>query len=115
MPLKAIRTKVRPKDVALAVTSIAAIVADVADMASFPPVRAAATVLLVILQTIQEVESNKDSCHRLARRAARLLLDLKHRMEGRWDTAPKALVENILEFEKCVYVKMILEVLLTMM
>ncbi|KLO11649.1 hypothetical protein SCHPADRAFT_461161 [Schizopora paradoxa] len=100
MPLKAIRTKVRPKDVVLAVTSIAAVVADVAEMASFPPVRAAATVLLVILQTIQEIESNKESCHRLARRAARLLLDLKHRMEGRWDTAPKALVENILEFEK---------------
>ena len=99
MPLKVVRSKIKPKDVALAVTSLAAIVADVGDMASFPPVRAAATILLVILQTVQEIESNRDSCQRLARRAAKLLLDLKQRMDGRWETAPKALVDNINEFE----------------
>lgn len=104
MSLKAIRTRINTKDLLLAVTSIAAVVADVSDMAQFAPTRAAAGVLLVILQTIQEIESNKDSCYKLARRAAKIMLDLKQRMEGRWDSAPKALVENILEFEKCVMI-----------
>ena len=100
MPLKVIRTKIKPKDVALAVTSVAAVIADVADMASFPPVRAAATILLVILQTLQEIEINKDTCHRLVGRAARLLVDLRQRMEGRWENAPKALIDNVRQFEK---------------
>jgi hypothetical protein len=69
-------------------------------MVQFTPVRAAAGILLVILQTIQELDANKDACFRLARHAARVLIDLRRRMEGRWDTAPPALIENIRDFER---------------
>ena len=102
MPLRIVRTKIKAKDVALAVTSLAGVISDVVDVAQFPPARAAATIVLVILQTIQEIESNKDSCARLGRRAAKILLDLQSRMEGRWENAPPSLTRNIGEFEKYV-------------
>ena len=46
------------------------------------------------------VKSNRDDCFRLARRAARLLIDLGRRMEGKWKNAPPALLENVREFER---------------
>lgn len=101
MALRAVRARVTTRDFVVGVTSLAAAVASVSDMASFPPARAAAMVLLVILQTVQEIQTNKDECFRLARRATKILLDLKQRMEGRWESAPAALVENITEFKKC--------------
>ncbi|KAI5115691.1 hypothetical protein M0805_009703 [Coniferiporia weirii] len=100
MPLKVIKSSIKPKDIVLAATSIAAVIADVADMASFPPARAVATVILVILKTVQEMDNNKTSCYKLARRAAKILLDLRRQMEGRWDSGPKALLDNITSFEK---------------
>ena len=46
------------------------------------------------------VKSNRDDCFRLARRAARLLIDLGRRMEGKWESAPPALLENVRDFER---------------
>ncbi|KAI0028953.1 hypothetical protein K488DRAFT_57492, partial [Vararia minispora EC-137] len=48
----------------------------------------------------QEVKANKAECARLAYRASRMLLDLGRRMEGKWDNAPAALLENVQEFER---------------
>ena len=100
MSLRAVRSRMNGRDFVVGITSLAAAVASVSDMASFPPARAAAMVILVILQTVQEVQTNKDECLRLARRSAKVLVDLKQRMEGRWESAPAALVESISEFKK---------------
>ena len=69
-------------------------------MLQFTLARAAASVILVILRTIQEIDNNEVSVYKLAGRSAKILVDLKVRMSGRWDTAPKALVENIRDYEK---------------
>ena len=104
MPLRVIRNPIKAREVLFAATAFASVTVDVSDMVQFTPVRAAAGILLVILQTIQEMDANKDACFRLARRAAKILLDLKKRMEGRWENAPRPLIENIEEFEKYVLV-----------
>ena len=112
MSLRAVRSRINGRDFVVGITSLAAAVASVSDMASFPPARAAAMVILVILQTVQEVQTNKDECFRLARRSAKVLVDLKQRMEGRWESAPAALVESILEFKKWVISVILLHSLL---
>ena len=47
----------------------------------------------------QDSKTNQQDCIRLAQRAARLLMDLGTRMEGKWDDAPQSLMENIRELE----------------
>ncbi|KAA1467028.1 hypothetical protein DENSPDRAFT_868817 [Dentipellis sp. KUC8613] len=79
--------------------SIAKLVSDVTNMLSFPPAAAAASIVLTILQTVQEVKSSQQDCQRLARRTARLLIELGRRMDGRWENAPKALLQNVNEFQ----------------
>lgn len=91
--------KFTTNDALRAASSVAAAVASISDMASFPPTRAAASLVLVILETIQQIDSNRTSCYKLARRAARILVELKARMEGRWESAPKALVDSVASFE----------------
>ncbi|TFY73312.1 hypothetical protein EWM64_g10700 [Hericium alpestre] len=73
---------------------------DVTGLLQFPPAAAAASIVLTILETIRDVKSNQQDCSRLSRRAARLLVDLANRMEGKWETAPKALIENVRELER---------------
>ncbi|KAH9054778.1 hypothetical protein EDB87DRAFT_1688903 [Lactarius vividus] len=75
------------------------IAANVSAMLPFPPTMAAATLLLAILQIVNDIKTNQQECFRLAHRAARLLTALGRRMEGKWDDAPKSLLENIREFE----------------
>ncbi|TDL27145.1 hypothetical protein BD410DRAFT_836216 [Rickenella mellea] len=99
MPLRIVKTRFTAGDVLNIAATIATLTINVSDMMQFVPVRAAATIVLVILDTIQRIESNKDACFRLARRAARTLMDLKLQMEGKWDDAPKALIDNIARFE----------------
>lgn len=97
---KKVQTRVNATDALVAATSVASIIAHVSDMLQFIPARAAASVVLVILRTVQEIDNNKVSVYKLARRSAKILVDLKVRMSGRWDTATKALVENISDYEK---------------
>ncbi|KAF8891032.1 hypothetical protein BD779DRAFT_1784896 [Infundibulicybe gibba] len=66
----------------------------------FPPVAAAASVLLLIFKTIQGVQNNKVAYLQLARRCARILLDINEQMEGRWNTAPPSLLKNLEKFER---------------
>ncbi|KAH9018940.1 hypothetical protein EDB84DRAFT_1566241 [Lactarius hengduanensis] len=75
------------------------IAASVSAMLPFPPTMAAATLLLAILQIVNDIKANQQECFRLAHRAARLLTALGRRMEGKWDDAPESLLENIREFE----------------
>ena len=97
--IKFSKTRVNSTDVVVAGTAITSMIANIADMMQFIPARAAASAVLIILQTVQEIENNKIACYKLARRSANILLDLKTRMFGRWDSAPQALIENITHFE----------------
>ena len=99
MPLRVIKTRLS-KDVVTVSAGIAALISDVSDVSQFPPARAAALIILVILETLQEIENNRDACFRLTKRSAKILLDIKSRMEGRWDTAPRTLIRNIMEYER---------------
>jgi len=47
----------------------------------------------------QDIKTNQQDCVRLVQRAARLLMDLGRRMEGKWEDAPQSLLENIRELE----------------
>ncbi|KAI9466627.1 hypothetical protein BJY52DRAFT_1219575 [Lactarius psammicola] len=59
----------------------------------------AVSVLRVILDTVQQVKSNKDSCLRLARRATAFVLNIRDTMDGKWDPAPPSLKESVDRFE----------------
>ena len=43
---------------------------------------------------------NQQDCVCLARRGARLFMDVGWRMEGKWENAPQSLLENTREFEE---------------
>ncbi|ETW79605.1 hypothetical protein HETIRDRAFT_445465 [Heterobasidion irregulare TC 32-1] len=103
MSLKVIKTRLKGNNALQFATLITQLAADVSSLVPFPPATAAASAVLAILGTVQAseaVKSNRDDCFRLARRAARLLIDLGRRMEGKWENAPPALLENVREFER---------------
>jgi hypothetical protein len=68
-------------------------------MMQFPPASAAASLLLLIFETIECVQTNQDACQRLAGRAAHLLFDIRDHMEGKWDNAPPQLLRNLKRLE----------------
>jgi hypothetical protein len=104
----------------------AAITRELGDLCQFPPVSAAATLLLVVFDTIQvcalllemihdkprtkcwshhssqSLQRNKTACIKLARRAASILLDIRDQVRGRWEDAPPSLKRNIRKFEEYV-------------
>ncbi|KAI9509001.1 hypothetical protein F5148DRAFT_1283415 [Russula earlei] len=98
MALRAIRRSTGNNALDWMVTS-AQIASNVSCMLQFPPTMAATTVLLSILQIISDIKANQQDCIRLAQRAARLLVAVGQRMEGKWEEAPQSLLENIREFE----------------
>ncbi|KAH9977429.1 hypothetical protein BJV74DRAFT_888489 [Russula compacta] len=98
MALRAIRRSTGTNALDWMVTS-AQIASDISSMLQFPPTMAATTVLLSILQIIADIKTNQQDCVRLAQRAARLLMALGRRMEGKWEDGPQSLLENIREFE----------------
>ncbi|KAF7966754.1 hypothetical protein HWV62_37209 [Athelia sp. TMB] len=102
MPLKYMRAKVKKvtpdKALQLAIATTA-VAQELADMSSFPPARALVNIIMLIFQTVQQVQTNKDGCHRLARRAHRILVDINDQMAGRWETAPELLLKNLKKLE----------------
>ncbi|KAF8890621.1 hypothetical protein BD779DRAFT_1516063 [Infundibulicybe gibba] len=80
--------------------SAATLTKELSNLAQFPPATAAVSVILLIFETIQGVQNNKVACLQLARRCARILLDINEQMEGRWNTAPPSLLKNLEKFEQ---------------
>ncbi|KAH8083805.1 hypothetical protein BXZ70DRAFT_1012117 [Cristinia sonorae] len=66
---------------------------------SCPPARAAASLLLMIFETIEHMRSNQVECYRLAQRCLDLLTEIHGQMDGRWDSAPASLTRNLHKFE----------------
>ncbi|TFK69796.1 hypothetical protein BDN72DRAFT_878230 [Pluteus cervinus] len=100
MPLRIVRIpKLTKEDVIHTAIAATSFTKDLSNLSCFPPAAAAISIVSLILQTVQDVQSNKEACHRLARRCARILSDINDQMEGRWDTAPPLLVKNLQNFE----------------
>ncbi|EIW76700.1 hypothetical protein CONPUDRAFT_157874 [Coniophora puteana RWD-64-598 SS2] len=100
MPLTFVRRRVPLANSLQAVTAASKITAQVVNALQFPPAAAAATIVLVILNTIQGIQNNKSDCDRLARRAATILVDINEQMQGRWDKAPGPLLRNLRKYEE---------------
>ncbi|KAJ7482313.1 hypothetical protein B0H11DRAFT_2022664 [Mycena galericulata] len=102
MPLKLARRMARQNSgsiIQLAV-SLTALTKDLADMSCFPPATALVAVLLLVMQTAQDVQANKEGCSRLARRCATILLSINDQMSGRWEYAPPSLLKNLAQFQE---------------
>ncbi|KAJ7468590.1 hypothetical protein FB451DRAFT_1039570 [Mycena latifolia] len=98
MPLKLTRRIARQNSdsVLQLAVSLTALSKDLASMSCFPPATALVCVLLLIMETVQ---TNQGECNRLARRCATILLNINDQMSGRWDHAPKSLVNNLTRFQ----------------
>ncbi|KAK0239902.1 hypothetical protein EDD85DRAFT_949762 [Armillaria nabsnona] len=87
---------------------------EMSTMAIFPPACAAFAILEKILETVKDVQvrravsiyvpsntsksvfqSNKEACHRLVHKCARILFNINEQMEGRWESASPLLLKNI--------------------
>ncbi|OBZ74650.1 hypothetical protein A0H81_05439 [Grifola frondosa] len=100
MPLRYIRSKVSADNAFNVVIATTAVTREIADLLQFPPAKAAASILLMVFQTIQSIQTNRSDCYRLARRCLSLLVDIRDAMEGSWETAPEALIRTLAKFEK---------------
>ncbi|KAI0052469.1 hypothetical protein FA95DRAFT_1324926 [Auriscalpium vulgare] len=83
-------------DYALALTELAA---SVSNMLQFTPAAAAASILAATLKAMAAVKTNQERCMRIGERAARALEALDTQMDGRWDSAPRSLLENLYALE----------------
>ncbi|VDB88484.1 unnamed protein product [Peniophora sp. CBMAI 1063] len=84
-------------DMAIQITSMSA---TLSQLIPIPALSIATSTVLAIIDVVAEVKTNKTECARLAWRASQMLLQLARQMEGKWDTAPSALVGNIQDFEQ---------------
>lgn len=97
--LKIIRSKIKSKDVISTARSITQLIETVGDITSIPALSLSAKLLGSILKDVEKVESNKDACLRLAERVTRILEYLKQRVDGRPDSVPQPLLDDIRHFE----------------
>ncbi|CDO70391.1 hypothetical protein BN946_scf184999.g31 [Trametes cinnabarina] len=65
----------------------------------FPPAQAAAGILLLVFETIQKIQLNKDDCYRLAQRCLSMLVDIRDHMAEHQNSAPASLLKAISKFE----------------
>ncbi|KAH9893932.1 hypothetical protein C8Q73DRAFT_774184 [Cubamyces lactineus] len=99
LPIKRIR-RVTADDALGALIATSAVTKEIADIMQFPPAQAAAGILLLVFQTIQKIQSNKEECYRLARRCLSMLIDIRDHMSDQWETAPPSLLKAIAKFEE---------------
>ncbi|KAI0326798.1 hypothetical protein GY45DRAFT_1328458 [Cubamyces sp. BRFM 1775] len=99
LPIKRIR-RVTADDALGALIATSAVTKEIADIMQFPPAQAAAGILLLVFQTIQKIQSNKEECYRLARRCLSMLVDIRDHMSDQWETAPPSLLKAVTKFEE---------------
>ncbi|KAI0052474.1 hypothetical protein FA95DRAFT_1553479 [Auriscalpium vulgare] len=73
---------------------------DVSNMLQFTPAAAAAALLTAVLKTTVAVKINQERCMRIGERAARSLASLGLQMEGKWESAPQSLLDNLYALER---------------
>ncbi|KAF8066027.1 hypothetical protein FPV67DRAFT_1450449 [Lyophyllum atratum] len=92
--------KAHSDDLVQFAATAATLARDIGNMSACPPAAAAASVVLLILEIIQ---TNQEACARLARRCAKILLDLDAQMTGRWESAPALLAKNLEKFRETLW------------
>ncbi|KAL7278617.1 hypothetical protein ACG7TL_007618 [Trametes sanguinea] len=101
MPLKIVKIrKVTADDALNALVATSAVSKQIADIMQFPPAQAAAGILLLVFETIQKIQANKDDCYRLAQRCLSTLVDIRDHMTEHQDSAPPSLLKAITKFEE---------------
>ncbi|PIL25894.1 hypothetical protein GSI_11647 [Ganoderma sinense ZZ0214-1] len=103
MPLTryiSIRSKFSTDDALNALITASSVTRDISDMLQFTPAKAAASILLLIFQTIQNIQTNKQDCHRLARRCLSLLVDMRDQLADHVESAPPSLIKAMKKFEE---------------
>ncbi|KAF8068914.1 hypothetical protein FPV67DRAFT_1096521 [Lyophyllum atratum] len=95
--------KTHSDDLVQFAATAATLARDIGNISACPPAAAAASVVLLILETIQNIKTNQEACARLARRCAKILLDLDAQMTGRWESAPALLVKNLEKFRETLW------------
>ncbi|KAI9057558.1 hypothetical protein FKP32DRAFT_1615265 [Trametes sanguinea] len=101
MPLKAIKIrKVTTDDALNALVATSAVSKQIADIMQFPPAQAAAGILLLVFETIQKIQTNKEDCYRLAQRCLSMLVDIRDHMTEHRESAPPSLLKAITKFEE---------------
>ncbi|EIW56653.1 uncharacterized protein TRAVEDRAFT_49473 [Trametes versicolor FP-101664 SS1] len=101
MPLPIKRIRKATADNALSVLILTSeVTKQIADIMQFPPAQAAAGVLLLVFETIQKIQTNREGCYRLAQRCLAMLVDIRDHMSDRWDSAPPSLLKAISRFEE---------------
>ncbi|KAH9922319.1 uncharacterized protein BXZ73DRAFT_51396 [Epithele typhae] len=73
---------------------------EVADLCQFTPVKAAASLLLLIFETIKASRTQQEDCLRLARRCLSLLVDIRDHLPEEGDLAPASLLKALSKFER---------------
>ncbi|KAI0742707.1 hypothetical protein C8Q80DRAFT_1221158 [Daedaleopsis nitida] len=92
--------RVTGKDALSALIATSSITREIADLLQFAPAKAAASILLVIFETIKNVQTNRHDCHRLARRCLSLLVEMREQLQGHEESAPPSLLKAITKFEE---------------
>ncbi|KAF8068917.1 hypothetical protein FPV67DRAFT_1096834 [Lyophyllum atratum] len=95
--------KAHSDDLVQFAATAATLARDIGNMSACPPAAAAASVVLLILEIIQKIKTNQEACARLARRCAKILLDLDAQMTDRWESAPALLVKNLEKFRETLW------------
>ncbi|EPS97305.1 hypothetical protein FOMPIDRAFT_157411 [Fomitopsis schrenkii] len=90
---------VTAEDVLQLAVDVAAATKELSNLASFTPAAIASGILLEIFKTIQQIQTNKADCHRLALRCLSLLRRVHDQMVGRWEDSPPSLVKALKAFE----------------
>ncbi|KAI8972561.1 hypothetical protein BD414DRAFT_425575 [Trametes punicea] len=101
MPFKIIKIrKVTADDAISALVATSAVSKQLADIMQFPPAQAAAGVLLLVFETIQKIQSNREDCNRLAQRCLSMLMDIRDHLSDHRGSAPASLLKAISKFEE---------------
>ncbi|KAJ3556170.1 hypothetical protein NM688_g2174 [Phlebia brevispora] len=85
----------------LVATTTTALTREVVDMMQILPAKAAASILLMIFDTVEAVQSNRTECARLAHRCFRLLSDVRIQIESHgWKAASPSMKQSFEKLEQ---------------
>ncbi|RPD77045.1 hypothetical protein L226DRAFT_483343 [Lentinus tigrinus ALCF2SS1-7] len=93
-------SKLTANDALSALIATSSVTREIADLLQFAPAKAAAGILLLIFETVKNVQTNRQDCHRLARRCLSLLVDIRDQLADHAGPIPPRLVKAISKFEE---------------
>ncbi|KAI0717740.1 hypothetical protein C8T65DRAFT_571587 [Cerioporus squamosus] len=92
--------KLTANDALGALIATSSVTKEIADLLQFTPAKAAAGILLLIFETLKNVQTNRQDCNRLARRCLSLLVDIRDQLVDHAGPVPPRLLKAISKFEE---------------